>query len=179
MKYILSFFLVFLTSQCSHLTEKTLYKQSNLTDPVKYITLMGNEKTEYFINAEMLDNDSSYHYNIRFLESGKIMNVLKYDSKYFEMEKSSIESERSMQFLISDTLDKWGPTYFGESTSGFYDTFVVNNILSKPNLVKRINKISDDEKRLFHIIDSLAKVRNINIKKVDSIGVIGWFKYEF
>ncbi len=107
------------------------------------------------------------------------MNVLKYDSKYFEMEKSSIESERSMQFLISDTLDKWGPTYFGESTSGFYDTFVVNNILSKPNLVKRINKISDDEKRLFHIIDSLAKVRNINIKKVDSIGVIGWFKYEF
>ena len=69
------------------------------------------------------------------------MNVIKYESRYFEMEKPSIEAERSMQFLISDTLGKWGPTYFGESTSGFYDTLVVNNILSRPHLIKKINLI--------------------------------------
>jgi hypothetical protein len=42
-----------------------------------------------------------------------------------------------------------------------------------------MSKISDNEKRLFYIIDSLAKSKQININKVDSLGVIGWFKYEF
>jgi hypothetical protein len=176
-KYILLILFLAQISQCSNLKKMDLYKGIGQTDPIKYIKFSGSERYEYFIEAEMINNDSSYYYNIGFLKSGKIMHVEKFENRYLKTDNITLEYEKSRQFLFTDTTQKWGPTYFGEGIDGYYDTLAVNNYLNRPNPLKTINEISDAERRLFNLIDSLASVEQFNLNKPDSTGIIGWLKY--
>lgn len=164
-----------LAFQCSSDTEKTLYKNTNPVDPIKYIKYSGSERREYFMEAEMINEGLEYYYNIRFLQGGKIMHVLKYESRF--MEKDGYDSKQ--HFLVTDTSSKWGPNYFGEGINGYYDSYVVNNFLSQPHPPRINSKVTDREWKLFRLIDSLTTEKKVNFDKVDSMSVIGWLKYDY
>ncbi len=161
--------------QCSRETEKTLYKNKGIDDPVKYIKYSGSEKREYFLESEMINDGVEYYYNIRFLQGGKIMHVLKYESRFIGL--GGYGSKK--HFLVTDTVSKWGPNYFGEGIKGYYDPYVVNNFLSQPHPPKTFNKVSFNESLLFNIIDSVTNARKIKFDEVLSNDVLGWFKYDF
>ena len=175
MRFIFALFLAGLVTKCSRETEKTLYKNMGLDDPIKYIKYSGSEKRQYFLKAEMTNDGMEYYYNIRFLKGGKIMHVLKLESRFIG--KDGYDSKK--HWLVTDTLSEWGPNYFGQGINGYYDSYVVNNFLSQPNPPKIINKVSHNEYLLFKLIDSLTFLKGVSFNQVHSNDVLGWLKYDF
>lgn len=132
-----------------------------------------------FINVIKGNGNSKVHYNIEVDDNGRVFHVNKYDNKYFEQQLENLDMYRSLQILISDT-PKNDPMFFGHPVNGYYaNTFVVNNVILRPNPKTNLTPLSTAEINLFKRIDSVAKVNIIKYRGFDTSKVIGWFKYVF
>jgi len=172
------FLFIGLLTSCGNEDKKVLYSSTDSEDKIKFIEYSKDKHNLQFINAQINEGSVSYHYNIRLLESGEIMNVVKHDSKYYQIDSVNIEAERRLQLLVSDTVAR-NPNLFGHPVNGFYDTFVVNNVITQRDPKCQILPLTTEERRLFSISSTLANKPGIKFKAIDSFKLIGWFKYIF
>ncbi len=187
--------LTVLFMNCRGRIEKHLYSQQDKSDNILSINYEGDHIGGFSINAKMTSNKITYDYFFNIVEyegnrdsgwyeSGTIRNLGKIESKFQDSPRTNLDAERSLQLLVSDTTERFqdstrNPNLFGEPVNGFSDTFVVNNIINRPNSLIKILKITEDEKHLLTVIDSVMKKNKIDYKNIDTSKVLGWFQYVF
>jgi hypothetical protein len=174
---VILFLLCFLVGSC-HRNDREILLLKRSSPDTEIIDFIGNRYHGNFINIIKGDENAKAHY-IGINDEGVVMHVLKYDNKYYDQEKASLDSDRSTELLVSDTSIKNDPTFFGYDINGYYSDTVVNTVILSPNPKTSLSPLSAEEKSLFKRIDSLAKRNNIKYKGFDTAKVLGWFKYVF
>ena len=165
-------------NSCNNEDKRVLLRKNSLNN-IETIDYSKSRKYGNFLNAVMRNNDLEIHYNLYITDSGRILHVIKQDQKSYDNKEETLDSYRSLQLLVTDTSNQ-DPNFFGSPINGYYsDPFLVNNVIFKQTTKKNVTPLSKEEKKLFSVIDSLTKRKNIKYNLFDTSKVLGWFKYVF
>jgi hypothetical protein len=157
------------------------------------ITLMksggqGDASVEYsesklhgnYVNATKTVKGVPTNYSLKVSDNGDMLHVLKYFNKDDQKKQDDLNVYRDMLLLVTDTVDAYGPTFFGHPINGYYnDTFLTNNVIRNKSTIKVVTPMEQQELELFTLIDSLARSNKIRYNNFDTSKVLGWFRYKF
>jgi hypothetical protein len=176
-----TFIVLFSFTSCTYTysDRQKVLKKSN-TDKDEIIKYEGSRKYGNYIEAIKKINGIKVFYNLKLSDDGKLLHVIKYYNGSTGKGRTSLDAYRDLQFLITDTSEPNEPKFFRYPVNGYYsDTFLVNNVIYNRTTKKILTPVKKEEKELFILIDSLAKVNNIEYNRLDTSKILGWFKYIF
>ena len=175
-KWFFAIFIVRLVSSCNfHKSERFNGVLSDGAN-VEYNHI---ENVGYAINVQKIELMYTLHFTISLKKDGSILNIVKYDDKYYN-KMAGIDVFRTAKFLVNDTAGKYGPSLNGESINGYYtDTFLINNVIYCSKSKHEISALTNNEKLMFHQIETFMNAHNKKIQSLDSIGKIFWYSYIF
>lgn len=166
-------------NSCIKVNKKILLKKNSLNN-IEGIDYSESRKYGNYLNAVTRNDSSQDHYNLYITDDGKILHIIKQDQKYYDSKEETLDLYRSLQLLVTDTSNQ-DPNFFGSPINGYYSSapYLVNNVIFEQTTKKNVTPLSKEEKKLFSIIDSLTKSKNIKYNQFDTSKVLGWFKYIF
>lgn len=165
-------------ASCNSGGTKILLQEQKLPE-FEIINYSGDIYRGNFISVIKGNENSAVRYNIEVDDNGKVLHVNKNENKYFDQKDENVEMFRNLQLLVTDTSMN-DPAFFGHPVSGYYtDPHIVNRVVNAPNPKIALSSLSAEEKEMFRRIDSLADEKKIKFSGLDTVNVLGWFKYVF
>jgi hypothetical protein len=129
------------------------------------------------VKSTLTVDDETFRYNIYIGYKGLPIHIMKFREQKDDP-KTLLDNFRNMEFLVSDT-SKNSPNYFGNEVRGYYDEAYLVGRYALDKSKKKVSPVSAKEYEMLRKIALLLADKQVEFQPVDSLKVMGWFKYEF
>ncbi|MEQ1552685.1 MAG: hypothetical protein ABL929_00835 [Ferruginibacter sp.] len=174
--FIFLLILLCLTSCGGGFKYTQIFKEKNLK-----ISYINSKKIGERINSVLIIDSQIFRYNIYLGYKGIPLHLIRYAPQNIEVKnKTLLDTYREMEFLVTDTSKNY-PNYLNNRTNinDYYDPSFFRGRYDVEKLKKIISPVSAKEYAMFQKIKDVLTAKQVEFSPIDSLKVIGWFKYEF